>query len=398
LKKILISQIPFKINPDTKILLERKDFLSYDKNYLEGPFYEDQNILQIIEDDNNNNRNQKKLNGSNNINNGNITIFAEKKTKNNFNKNKMILNENIKEKYKTAYNNYKDDIKKTGNDFIKIKKINPIIHKINIEDYNQEEEIKNIDNITGIYTLIKREHTYLRVTYEKYMVKIHPNIFATFLAEIFDKIYIFKIFIFRKKFDILSVQFALYVFYHILLLSLLCSFFTISVFKKIWEDPNFPTMNYYLLFGFLSNTIIWIIYKLFSLMLNNQDRIRAWVKLYNLIDNGNKNEDDCKNNTEIDIINEKYNEILTRIRIQTAAFYFIILVISGFCFTYLVSFFAVYTGTKKLVIKAYYISVIEIILIKFVYGFSLASLRIAAEVNKFRSLYNFVYFLDKHFS
>ena len=133
-------------------------------------------------------------------------------------------------------------------------------------------------------------------------------------------------------------------------------------------------------------------------MLNNQDRIRAWVKLYNQIDNGNKNEDDCKNNTEIDIINEKYNEILTRIRIQTAVFYFIILVISGFCFTYLVSFFAVYTGTKKLVIKAYYISVIEIILIKFVYGFSLASLRIAAEVNKFRSLYNFVYFLDKHFS
>ena len=248
---------------------------------------------------------------------------------------------------------------------------------------------------------MKREHTYLRTTYEKYMSKIHPNVLATFLAEIFDKIYIFKIFLFRKKFDILSVQFALYVFYHIILLSLLCAFFTISVFKKIWEDSDFPKLNFYLLYGFLGNVIIWIIYRIFSFLLNNQDRIRAWVKLYNKKDNdsdilnGSKSYD---SSTQADKINEKYKEIIMRIRIQTAVFYFIILSISGVCFTYLVSFFAVYKATKKLVIKTYYISIIEVFLIKFAYGFSLAALRIAAEINELKCLYKFVYYLDKYLS
>ena len=72
--------------------------------------------------------------------------------------------------------------------------------------------------------------------------------------------------------------------------------------------------------------------------------------------------------------------------------------LTGFLFMYLISFFAVYTGTKKLIIKAYYISIIEITIIKFVYGLSLGSLRIAAEINKFKNLYNFVYICDKYLS
>ena len=55
---------------------------------------------------------------------------------------------------------------------------------------------------------MRREHTYLRVTYEKYTSKNHPNILATFLAEILDKIYFIKIFIFLKKFDIFSIHLA----------------------------------------------------------------------------------------------------------------------------------------------------------------------------------------------
>ena len=102
-------------------------------------------------------------------------------------------------------------------------------HEVNIED----DEIKNIDNITSIYTLIKREHTFLRMPYEKYLSKKHPNFLAIILAEILVKIYLIKIFIFLKKFEILSIQFALYIFYHILILSLLCGFFTIKTIKKI---------------------------------------------------------------------------------------------------------------------------------------------------------------------
>ena len=279
-----------------------------------------------------------------------------------------------------------------------------------VEDYKEEEEVKNVDSTTSIYNLMKREHTYLRATYERYISKRHPNILATFLAEILDKIYFIKIFIFLKQFEIFSIQLSLYMFYHILLLSLLCGFFTVKVIKKIWEDSNFPTMNFYLLYGFLSNVIIWVIYKIFSLLVDNQDRIRALVKLNNDSmnanssrnhleennDNNNNEENNRKN--QQDMINEKYEDLVKKIKIQTALFYIIVLLISAFCFIYLVSFFAFYTGTKGKVFKAYYISIIEIILIKFVYGLCLASLRIAGEGNELKSLYNFVYVCDKYLS
>ena len=243
---------------------------------------------------------------------------------------------------------------------------------------------------------MKREHTYLRVTYEKYMAKNHPNILSIFLAEILDKIYFIKIFIFLKKFEIFSVQLALYMFYHILLLSLLCGFFTVSTIKKIWEDSNYPSMNFYLLYGFLGNLIIWAIYRIFSLMIDNQDRIRALVKL-NSEENAKENEDDNIDNNK-ETIKEKFEKLIKKIKIQTVVFYILILIITGFCFVYLVSFFAIYTGTKGKVFKAYYISIIEIILIKFVYGLCLASLRIGAEGNELKSLYKFVYTCDKYLS
>ena len=33
-----------------------------------------------------------------------------------------------------------------------------------VEDYKIDDEIKNVDNTTSIYNLMRREHTYLRVT------------------------------------------------------------------------------------------------------------------------------------------------------------------------------------------------------------------------------------------
>ena len=60
---------------------------------------------------------------------------------------------------------------------------------------------------------------------------------------------------------------------------------------------------------------------------------------------------------------------------------------------YLVSFFSIYTGTKSLVLEAYIISIIEILLIKLVYGICLASLRIASEGNELKCLYKLFYIL-----
>ena len=50
MKKISRNEIPFKVDKDTKILLERKQGIKYDENYLEGPYYEDQNIIEIIDE------------------------------------------------------------------------------------------------------------------------------------------------------------------------------------------------------------------------------------------------------------------------------------------------------------------------------------------------------------
>ena len=245
---------------------------------------------------------------------------------------------------------------------------------------------------------MKREHTYLRASFEKYISKSHPNILSIFLAEILDKIYFIKIFIFLKKFEMLSIHISLYMLYHILLLSLLCGFFTVTTIKKIWEDSNYPTMNYYLLFGFISNIIIWIIYRIFILLLDNQDRIRILVRLNNETKMKEKNEENNENENAQEKINKKYEELMRTIKIQTLVFYIVSFIITAFCFIYLVSFFAIYTGTKGKVLKAYYISIIEIILIKFIYGLCLASLRIAAEGNELKSLYKFVYVCDKYLS
>ena len=199
--------------------------------------------------------------------------------------------------------------------------------------------------------------------------------------------------------------------YHILLFSLLCGFFTINTIKRIWADDNFPSLRFYLLYGFIANVIDWVIYKIFILLLDNQDRIRALVKLNNDYTSNKSSklvtkENEEGINNEVNTIStqtqqkieEKYDELMKKIKIQMAIFYITTLFLTGFLFMYLVSFFAIYTGTKKLVIKAYYISIIEITIIKVVYGLCLGSLRIAAEIHKFKNLYNFVYICDRYLS
>ena len=387
IKRIKRSQIPFKINPDIKLLLEAKSGVMYDKNYLKGPYYEDQNIIEIIEDNNIKYIDEDLSDRSN--------IVINK----NYNKNNGMFKE---ESYKPN---------KGEKDFIKITKKNPINNfDMSITLYKKEKEKENkLYNMVNIYTLIKREHTYLRSDYNSYIAKSHPNIFATILAEIFDKIYFIKIFIFLKKFELTSIHLSLYLFYHIFLLSLLCGFFTINTIKRIWNEDDFPNITFYLLYGLITHIIVWVIYKIFIVLLDNQDQFMK-LSLLNkenrankaLRVNTNKNSNDIEVETYNDQIQknieEKYEEIIKKIKIQTIIFYVVIILLTEFCSAYLISFFAVYTGTKKYVLKTYYISIIEIVIIKVVYGLSLGSLRITSEVNEYDSLYNFVYFCDKYIS
>ena len=414
IKQIPRSKIPFKIGKYTKYLVEYKKDVVYNKNYLKGPFYEDQNIIEIISDNGSNSNQILKSNNDELIEHSDgSNVILTKNMKTVFRNNDLFKKENY---YNSKKKTVSYNINKLPQNYIKIRKINPFKNlkqnnPIDEYEYKKEDELSKFDNITSIYTLMKREHTYLRMSYEFYISKKHPGILPTLLAEIFDKIYLVKTLILLKKFEITSIYISLYMFYHILLVSLLCGFFTINTIKRIWADNDFPTLSFYLLYGFIANVIDWVIYKIFILLLDNQDRIRALVKLgddftntksINLITK--ENEEGINNevvNTNIQVqqrIEEKYDELMKKIRLQMTLFYIVNFFLTGFLFMYLISFFAVYTGTKKLIIKAYYISIIEITIIKFVYGLSLGSLRIAAEINKFKNLYNFVYICDKYLS
>ena len=287
IKKIERNKIPFKMNTSTKYLLERKPDINYDKNYLYGPFLSTQNIIEIID-----NEKDLKYKKDENIKDKNIN------KKNNDNQ-----NTNIKER---KINNL---ILENEKDFISIKKISPTKKRdeVNfiVEDYKEEREKEKLDDNLSLYTLIQKEQKLLRVTYKKYLEKDHSNLLSIFMAEIMDKIYLLKICCFLRNFEIFSVHLILYLIFHLMLLTLLCSFFTIKTIKKIWNQENFPQFNFYLLYGFLANVVVWVIYKIFICLLNVQDSVRELIKLKNELKN-NENKLETKNE---DDLNEKEGEI-----------------------------------------------------------------------------------------
>jgi hypothetical protein len=86
--------------------------------------------------------------------------------KNQFRNNDLVEKFEIhKGKNKTI--SYRNINNKKEKDFIKITKINPITNlQMEIDDYKVDDEIKKVDSTTSIYTLMKREHTYLRANYK----------------------------------------------------------------------------------------------------------------------------------------------------------------------------------------------------------------------------------------
>jgi hypothetical protein len=235
------------------------------------------------------------------------------------------------------------------------------------------------------------------VSYKKYLSKEHKNILSIFLAEILDKVYLVKICLFLKKYEIFGVHLTLYLFCHLLLLTLSCSFFTIGTIKKIWEQENFPGIQFYLLYGLISNIAVWAIYKIFLCLLDMQDKIKELVEIQNK-NNDQSNADENINEIKNENFQNKFNEVMKNLKCKIIIFYFIIFVFIILFTLYLVSFFSIYTGTKSLVLETYIISIIEILLIKLVYGICLASLRIASEGNELVCLYKLVYILDKYLS
>ena len=379
LKKIERSKIPFKINPDTKYLVDKRIGGDSECNYL------------ILTDSNANNNDINQL----------IKYIKDEKINKNKYEPKTKKRVNLIEDSKNNEN-----IKKINDkNLIKVKKLNPINNQEKTEDWTIDdlEQENGVDVDSGnasCITLIRREQLFLRINYEKYIAKKHPSNAYIFFAEILDKIYLVKIILFLGKYDIFFIQLSLYLFCYLLLLSLICGFFTIKVIKKIWEKDNYPNINFYLLYGLISHIILWIIYKIFLYLLDCSDKIKELLLLKkalkeeDFVEELNDNSDEKNQN----IINKKYKEQASHMRFRIFIFYLLMFAIIIFCTIYLISFFSIYTGTKKKVFTAFFISLFEILLIKIVYGLCLASLRLASKVNKMKSLYNLVYIFDKFIS
>ena len=214
----------------------------------------------------------------------------------------------------------------------------------------------------------------------------------------FDKIYIFKILFFLRQSDIFSVHFSLYVFCHILLLTLLCNLFTIEIIRKIWETTNFPDIEFYLLYGLISNLIIWVIYQLFSCLIDFEGQIKDLVAAKNNMQKKANSDEDNTSESNESMFYRKFSCMMCLIKLRVSIFHIITFSIALCCAVYLIAFFALYTGTKSLVLKIYYISIVEILLIKVVYGIILASLRIVSKEAKLKVMYMVIYILDKYLS
>ena len=140
---------------------------------------------------------------------------------------------------------------------------------------------------------------------------------------------------------------------------------------------------------------------MFSCVLDFHDRIKDMITLKSELIENQYTEDFDKDNihdSNEGVYKEKYDELIFQIKCKISLFYVISFLFTLFFSIYLISFFSFYTGTKRRVLTAYYISIIEILLIKIVYGTLLASLRYASKVKGYKCLYNFVFILDKYLS
>ena len=420
IKKIERSKLPFKIDPETRYLIEAREGVNYDEDYLNGPFYSDQNILVVV--DSNSDVNYKEI--IQKMKKDNLDKTNAKSDKNNITNNSISISyiqnnkEDTKVEQKSPIKNrniniHNKDFRNTKGEksFITIKKLSLYKpqknEKITIEDYNEEikdnkknnniKEKNNEDEDVGLFTSIKIEQMTLRITYNKYTERNH-SILIVFLAEILDKIYFVKICAFLKKYESFSIHASLYLFCHLILLTLLCAFFTVGVIRKIWENSDFPDMSFYLLYGFICNVIVWVIYQIFLCILDIEDGVMELLKVKNNSKNNENNDVESIDEVNEDLEKEKYNKLMSQMKIKMIIFYLVVFLLTIFCSIYLISFFSIYTGTKSLVLEAYYISIIEIVLIKFVYGIILAALRIVSTVNEYKWLYKFIYVLDKYLS
>ena len=317
------------------------------------------------------------------------------KTKeNNLNDSERNLDNPPKKNIKNSKDNEKEDIKvsnkKKTNE--KPKKLNAIQEKQKFDNFSESNNSENYNNYLkkneldlekGFFTSIQKEEKYLRKSFSDSMSKDKYDIVIVALTSIFDKIYFAKILFLYDKGEIVSVMFSLYLLCHMLLLTFSAFFFDIKTIHKTFENNDYPNMGYYLLYGFLGNLIVWVIFRLLSCLVENSNKIR---KLF------------FKETSSMEKKMRKFNKLISEVKRNIVIYLVIQFILILFCSFYLITFCGIYTGTKNKVFLAYGFAVVEIVVIKCFYGLVLGILRKISLFAEKRGLYNFVLFLNKYLS
>ena len=384
IKKVERDNVPFKTKFNTRILLEQRKGVNYDNIKPRGPFPPGQNILVIVDSMNDDINDYLQL-GDSESEDGNINKNKDKdKNAINSTKNKSKRNNNNSEKGSIKLNQKAKLYHKNKDEFT-ITDYDPSDENYSIYDIEEEGEEPHEK---GFIETLKKNQRFIKRNYEISIKNKNINFVEILATEILDKIYIIKILLFTKKFDIFSLQLSVYVLCHILLLVLNALFFDIKTIKNIWNKDNYPGLGYYLGFVFIACIITWIIYIIFLCLLTNNDKIKDILKLIHFNKKYNMNKEN--------IINKKYNNLMWKVKFKVGVYTFIEYLLLTFCFIYLSVFCTVYTGTQSKVFKAYGIALIEILIIKIIYGFALAIMRYISLTKEKKGLYNVTLFMDTY--
>ena len=304
------------------------------------------------------------------------------------NKNDKDKKHGIKNKNKSKNKSFNEKVKMYKKEKVEfsISDYDPSDENYSEMDFDDDGDIKHDK---GFIESIKKEQRLIKKNYEfSYENQKYSNFVLMFLTEIIDKIYIIKILLFTRKFDLLTVQLSIYVLCHTLLLILLALFFDIKTIQKIWNTENYPGLGFYLLYGFIACIVIWIVYTIILCLWSNNDKIKDLLKLIHNCKKYKVNRDE--------IIKKKYDNVAWKIKFKVIVYSIIEFLLLGFCFIYFVTFCTVYTGTMSKVFKAYGIALIEVLIIKIIYGIVLGILRKVSLTKQKKTLYDVVLFMDTY--
>ena len=272
----------------------------------------------------------------------------------------------------------------------KEKVVNDVNETINELSENNEDDLSDDsipkDYFTSILDLVKDEEKLLRIKFESAVQADQSDIFIMLLTEICDKIYLIKTLCLLGKYDMFSIYFSLYLLYHLLLISFVTCFYNIKTIHNIYIMDDYPSVSHDLGYGLLSCLIVWVIYKIFLCLLNNDDIIKKYIR--KRISSSSDSENVRKNN-------KKFNDLLCSIKTGMIVYFALQFVLAVVCLLYVTVFCAVYVGTKKKIFKSYGIALLEVVIIKIIYGIILGIIRKVGLSKQSAVTYKIVYYLDK---